>query len=239
MTEIEDESVHLICTSPPYNAGIIYDVHDDNMPLDDYLAMLDVVWRECYRVLVPGGRIAVNVANQGRCPHIPLNAIIGQQLRDAGLDMNGEIIWDKAASVGPSTAWGSYCRASKPCLRDVHEYILVLSKGDVPLQSEGTESGIRPEEFIEWTKSIWRIMSASASAARHPAPYPVELPRRLILLYTNIGDTVLDPFMGSGTTAWAAKLEGRHYLGYDISENYCEMARRRVSQELLWGGNDE
>lgn len=235
MAAIPDASVQLIVTSPPYNAGIAYDAHDDNMRMDDYLDMLEAVWIECHRVLVPGGRIAINVANLYRSPYYPLASVVSLEMVDLGFLMRGEIIWDKGASVGGSTSWGSWRKPSNPTLRDVHEYILVFSKGDFALAGENN-SGISGEDFMAWTQSIWRMKTATCGD--HPAPFPEELPRRLILLYTNIGDTVLDPFMGSGTTAMAAKREGRRYIGYDISEGYCEMARMKLSQGVMFAGED-
>jgi site-specific DNA-methyltransferase (adenine-specific) len=149
-----------------------------------------------------------------------------------GFLMRGEIIWDKGgASERGSTAWGSWCKASNPILRDVHEYIGVFSKDTFTMPSQGKESGIDKIDFMDWTLSVWHMNPASASEAHHPAPYPIELPRRLILLYTNRGDTVLDPFSGSGTTCRAAADEGRHWIGYDVSPTYCERARLRMAQE--------
>jgi site-specific DNA-methyltransferase (adenine-specific) len=233
MEDVEDGSVQLVVTSPPYNVGKPYenDVqngrHLDN--LDEYLVFLRDVWRECVRVLCHGGRMAINVASTWRQPYIPLHSYITQQLLELGLIMRGEIIWDKGASVGVSTAWGSFARPSNPTLRDVHEYILVFSKGSLKLESRGAGSGIKNEEFVEWTKSIWRFPTETPKRVGHPAPFPEELPRRLILLYTSVGDVVLDPFMGSGTTAVAAVRTGRHYIGYDSSAQYCDAARRRLS----------
>lgn len=253
MKEVDDNSVQLIVTSPPYNVGKDYALHRDRMALEEYLAFLKESWKECQRVLCHGGRLAVNVANTWRKPYIPLNAYIARQLIDLGLWMRGEIIWDKGVSAGISTAWGSFARASNPTLRDVHEYILVFSKETWALEgTRGTESGIENLEFVEWTKSIWReprdqiddsgnsIWKFDTESKRrpsrdgaqpihHPAPYPLDLPLRLILLYTNIGDVVLDPFLGSGTTALAAKITQRHYIGYEISQEYCTMAQERIA----------
>jgi DNA modification methylase len=187
---------------------------------------------------------------------MPLNAYFARQLIDLGFLMRGEIIWDKGASAGVSTAWGSFARASNPTLRDVHEYILVFCKDSWRLEeTQGTASGIENLEFVEWTKSIWRrpqeqvhdaensiwkfdtqskrsrVLRGSngADSIAHPAPFPLDLPLRLILLYTNIGDTVLDPFMGSGTTALAAKMTQRHYIGYEISHEYCALTEERLT----------
>jgi site-specific DNA-methyltransferase (adenine-specific) len=254
MREVDDSSVQLIVTSPPYNVGKNYSEHSDTMELREYLAFLTSVWKECLRVLVTGGRLAVNVANTWRKPYLPLNAYIAQQLIDLGLLMRGEIIWEKGPSAGISTAWGSFARASNPTLRDVHEYILVFSKASYKLEeTRGKASGIENLEFVEWTKSVWRspqeqledseksiwrfdttskrrnALRENAPAAAHPAPFPLDLPLRLILLYTNMGDVVLDPFVGSGTSALAAKMTQRHYIGYDISAEYVAEANARLA----------
>jgi len=229
MSEIEDGSVQLIVTSPPYNVGKLYDGYRDKRAFREYEAFLLQVWKECVRALCEGGRIAINVANTNRTPYIPLNAIISSQMTSLGLLMRGEIIWDKGASVGVSTAWGSFARPSNPVLRDVHEYILVFSKEKYALYTNGRSSGIKNNDFAKWTQSVWQFPTESSKRLGHPAPYPIELPKRLILLYTAEGDTVLDPFLGSGTTAIAARSLGRHFVGYEISTRYCRLAARRLN----------
>ena len=238
MTGVPDGSVSLVICSPPYNVRKPYESHDDNLPVEDYLALLREVWGECLRVLRPGGRICVNIAGCWRQPYLPLHHLIGQQLTELGCKMRGEIIWNKSASVGISTAWGSFASPSNPVLRDVHEYILVFSKDDFKLPNPrgkddkpADSEKIANAEFVEWTKSIWTFGTESAARLGHPAPFPLELPRRLILLYSYPGDVVLDPFMGSGTTCLAAKMLGRHYLGFDIDPGYVELAQRRLAQE--------
>jgi DNA modification methylase len=226
MADVEDGSVQLVITSPPYNVGKSY---ESPMALAEYLVFLKEVWQECVRVLCHGGRLAVNVASTWRQPYIPLHAYITTQLiEELGLYMRGDIIWDKGPSVGVSTAWGSFAKASNPTLRDVHEFIMVFSKGSPKLEPNGQQSGIRNDEFVEWTKSVWHFNTVSPKRAGHPAPFPEELPRRLMLLYTNVGDLVLDPFIGSGTTAAVAVKEGRHFIGYDVVEEYCDVTRKRV-----------
>ena len=229
MRELPDSSVHLMVTSPPYNVGKEY---DDDLTASEYQDLLRSVWRETYRVLVDGGRVCVNVANVGRKPYIPLNALITSDMLDIGFAMRGEIIWNKAASAGTSCAWGSWMSASNPVLRDVHEYILVYSKGSFARRkAKGSQSTIERDEFLEWTKSIWTFPAESAKRVGHPAPYPIELPRRAIALYTFENDVVLDPFMGSGTTAVAAERAGRRWIGYETSEEYANLARRRIEAE--------
>jgi site-specific DNA-methyltransferase (adenine-specific) len=225
MAQLPDASVHLMVTSPPYNARKEY---DEDLTLEEYLKLLENVFRETYRVLVPGGRACVNIANLGRKPYIPLNAFISLMMVEIGFLMRGEIIWDKGSSVGSSTAWGSWLSASNPTLRDVHEYILVFSKGKFKRQKDGRVSTIERDDFLELTKSVWQFPTVSASRVGHPAPFPVELPRRLIELYTFDGDVILDPFMGSGTTALAALETGRHYVGYELDAGYAELAQQRI-----------
>jgi modification methylase len=228
MTELPDRSVHLMVTSPPYNVGKEY---DEDLSLGDYLAFLERVWKETWRVLVPGGRMCINVANLGRKPYIPLHASIVDQAIKLGFLMRGEIIWNKAASASPSTAWGSWKSAGNPILRDVHEYILVFCKQTFKRQNPTERaSTITKEEFLEYSKSVWNFAAESARKIGHPAPFPVELPRRLIQLYTFEGEIVLDPFMGSGQTAIAAVRSKRHYVGYEVDERYVELARQRIQQ---------
>lgn len=226
MGELPDCSVHLMVTSPPYNVGKEY---DEDLSLEEYLRFLRNVWMEVYRVLVPGGRACVNVANLGRKPYIPLNGLIAKEMTDLGFLMRGEIIWDKASSASTSTAWGSWQSATNPTLRDTHEYILVFSKGSFRRDKiDGRVSTISKDEFLEFTKSVWAIPSESARKVGHPAPFPVDLPYRLIQLYTFSNEIVLDPFMGSGQTAIAARKADRHFIGYEISGEYLELANSRI-----------
>lgn len=229
MKELPDNSVHLMITSPPYNVSKEY---DEDLSLKEYLQFLENAFKETYRVLVNGGRACINVANLGRKPYIPLSDYISKIMIDIGFNMRGEIIWNKAASASPSTAWGSWQSASNPILRDIHEYILVFSKGDYKREKGKKENTISKEQFMEWTKSIWTINAESAKKIGHPAPFPEELPYRLIQLYSFKGDIVLDPFMGSGTTAVAALKTDRKFVGYDISKEYIALAEKRVEPLL-------
>jgi site-specific DNA-methyltransferase (adenine-specific) len=226
MDELPDASVHLMITSPPYNASKDY---DRDLSLPEYLTMLRTVWQETYRVLVPGGRVCINVANLGRKPYIPLHTYIIDLMMDTGFLMRGEIIWDKGSSASQSTAWGSWQSASNPVLRDVHEYILVFSKSTFKRNRDHKDNTIGRDEFLAWTKSVWTFPAVSAKKVGHPAPFPEELPHRLIQLYSFVGDVVLDPFAGSGTTCLVAAMDKRHFIGYDINEEYLSLANDRIT----------
>jgi site-specific DNA-methyltransferase (adenine-specific) len=225
MEKIPDNSLHLMITSPPYNVSKDY---DDNLSLNEYLDLLKNVFSETYRVLVNGGRACVNVANIGRKPYIPLSDYISKMMLEIGFNMRGEIIWNKGSGAGVSMAWGSWQSASNPVLRDVHEYILIFSKGDYKRISNNKQNTIKKEHFMEWTKSVWTMNPESAKRVGHPAPFPEKLPYRLIQLYSFKDDIILDPFIGSGTTAVAALKSDRKYIGYDTNSDYIKTADRRL-----------
>jgi len=231
MDELPDLSVHLVVTSPPYNVGKEY---DEDLTLDEYRRFIRRVMAEVYRVLVPGGRLCLNLANLGRRPYLPLHAFVIQDLLSLGFLMRGEIIWDKGASASPSTAWGSWASPANPTLRDTHEYILVFCKETFARPPiPGRRPTITAEQFLEFTKSVWRFAAEPATKVGHPAPFPVELPYRCIQLYTYSDEVVLDPFIGSGTTAVAAIRTGRRFVGYEIEPAYCRLARQRIAAEQV------
>jgi site-specific DNA-methyltransferase (adenine-specific) len=241
---VADRSVALVVTSPPYFAGKEYEavLGAGHVPADyeDYLGMLHDVFSQCFDKLEPGGRIAVNVANLGRKPYRSLSRDVIDLLEGLGYLLRGEVIWQKSHAAGGSSAWGTYQRPGNPVLRDVSERIVVASKGRFDraltpgqraaagLPSEGT---MTMDEFIDATIDVWDIPSESATRVGHPAPFPVELPRRLIELYTYRGDLVLDPFMGSGSTALAAIRTERHYVGFDTDGAYVALAEQRITEE--------
>ncbi len=245
MNEIDDSSVALVITSPPYFAGKEYEeaLGQGHVPASylDYLQMLTDVFAECVRTLEPGGRIAVNVANLGRKPYRSLSAdVIGILQDNLGLLLRGEVIWHKARGANGSCAWGSFLSPTNPVLRDLTERVVIASKGRfdraVP-RSRRQRLGlpavgsISKDEFFEATTDVWEIPAESARRVGHPAPFPVELPLRLIDLYTFVDDLVLDPFMGSGTTAVAALRSGRRFAGYDTESSYIEIAEQRIESE--------
>lgn len=242
-TTVADRSVALMITSPPYFAGKEYenDLGTGHVPASyvEYLELLEEVLAVCLRKLEPGGRMAVNVANLGRKPYRSLSADVMAILQDRlGMLLRGEIIWQKAKGAGGSCAWGSYRSPQNPVLRDVTERVVVASKGRFDRAIKRArreamglphEATIETEEFLEATLDVWEIPSERASRVGHPAPFPVALPRRLIELYTYTGDLVLDPFIGSGTTAVAAVETARHYVGFDTDAGYLALAEARIA----------
>ena len=228
MSELENNSVSLTVTSPPYNIG-----KDSALDLtdDEYWELMENIFTETYRVTESGGRLVVNVANLGRKPYIPFSKYFTELLIEIGFIMRGEIIWQKSKGANANFAWGSWLSASNPVIRDIHEYCLVFSKDSLRKSSQG-ESSIKKEEFMESTLSIWNINPARAKKIGHPAPFPIELPQKFINLYTYKKDLVLDPFLGSGTTAVAAKLLERNFIGYEIEEKYIAIANNRLKTEV-------
>ncbi len=244
MDKVASNSIALVVTSPPYFAGKQYEesLGVGGVPATyfEYLQLLHDVFAECKRVLEPGGRIAVNVANLGRRPYRSLSGDVTQILQDLGLLLRGEVIWWKGRAAGGSCAWGTFQRPSNPVLRDITERVVIASKGRfdralTPMQRLAKElpstATISRDEFIQATTDLWEIAPESATRVGHPAPFPVELPKRLIELYTYEGDVVLDPFMGSGSAAIAALRTRRHYIGFDTDSEYVSAAEQRIDAE--------
>ncbi len=246
MADLPDGCVALVVTSPPYFAGKAYeeDLGAGHVPASylDYLAMLRDVFAECVRVLEPGGRIAVNVANLGRRPYRSLAADVTRILQDdLRLLLRGEIVWKKARGAGGSCAWGTFASARNPVLRDVTERVIIAGKGRFdrarPRARRAAEGlphldTVTSDDYLAATLDVWELAPERASRVDHPAPFPVELPERLIHLYSFEDDLVLDPFLGSGSTAVAAARSGRRWVGYDTDAAYVDTARRRVAAEV-------
>ena len=224
MSELPNNCIGLTITSPPYNIGKDSDI---DLTDDEYLTMMKKIFTEVYRVTESGGRLVVNVANLGRKPYIPMTNMFTELLTEIGFLMRGEIIWQKSKGANANFAWGSWLSASNPVIRDIHEYCLVFSKHSFKRAVKGN-STIEKDEFMDSTLSIWNITPARAKKIGHPAPFPEELPERFIKLFSYEEDLILDPFMGSGTTAVAAKNLGRNYVGYEIKKEYVELSKERI-----------
>jgi site-specific DNA-methyltransferase (adenine-specific) len=234
MKKIPDSSVHLVVTSPPYNIDLEgYENRDDNQPYSEYVDWLKKIFSECKRVLVDGGRLVVNIDSvrnrQDETEY--MRPIMGDLInigREIGLKYRTEICWYKQNWSGRATAFGSFCSCSNPAIRRNHEYILVWSKGDWKLEGDSELSDMTSKEFQEWTFSTWFIQPETRNLNDHPAPYPEELVRRIVKLFSYRGNTVLDPFMGTGTTGLVAKANGRNYIGIDNSKSNVEYAKKRI-----------
>ena len=241
MVELPDDCIALVVTSPPYFADKEYEVEDTGQSVHGnyatHLTVIGRVLKECHRVLEPGGRIAVNIANLGRAPFVGQVQDVTKILVAVGFLPRGEVVWIKGKGAAGNTAWGSYRKVSNPQFRDITERVIVASKErfDRALNPEMRErrglphkNTITRADFLAATMDTWYMTPKQARNVNHPAPFPVELPRRFIELFTYEGDVVLDPYMGSGTTAVAAVRAGRHYVGYDLDKEYIDIAKGRV-----------
>ncbi len=230
--QIRNSTIDLIVTSPPYNVDIKYDLHDDEMSYPDYLAWTEQWLTRCYQWLKDDGRLCLN---------IPLDKNKGQQqsicadittiAKRVGFQYHSTIIWNEQ-NISRRTAWGSWLSASAPYVIAPVEVIVVLYKNNWKKTSGSRQPSIDKTEFLEWTNRVWNFNGESKKRVGHPAPFPVELPRRCIKLFSYIGDTVLDPFLGSGTTLVACVETNRNGIGLEIDESYCELAKRRVINEV-------
>ena len=221
--------VHLVVTSPPYNLGIDYDSHSDELSEKEYLQWMRQVWKQCSRVLCSGGRLCINIGeNKRQNITLPTFSAFIQQCVELGMLYRGTIIWNKN-SAAKHCAWGSWKSPSNPHLVPRHEYIIVFSKDAYKLQGRSGDADTTADEFMEYTRTVWNFGTESRKRIGHPAPFPLELPLRLIKFYTFRGQTVLDPFAGSGTVGVACKMLGRNYLLIDNSKEYCDLAERRIS----------
>lgn len=234
--EIDDNSVSLIFTSPPYNLKINYGTYEDNMPWGDYLEWLLKVWKESKRVLRKGGRLAINMATitNREDSHKEYFRFIGKYLANQMEQINmlpfAEFVWYKQDAAGRKTAWGSWCSCSFPTIRSTHEFVYVFAKDQYRLEGDIELSDMTPKEFTDWTFSTWSIRPETKKLGGHPVPFPQELAKRVIKLFSYRNDIVLDPFSGSGTTSYVANKYGRKYLGIDNNIQYCNFAEDRIKK---------
>ena len=231
LARIPDRSIDLIITSPPYNFGHTYaqDPHDDTHEWNEYFEKLLLVWTECERVLKPGGRMAVNVQPLFS-DYVPTHHIISRQLARLGLLWKAEFLWEKNNYNAKYTAWGSWKSPSMPYIKYTWEFIEVFDKETHKKTGRREDIDITGEEFKEWVLGKWTFASEiRMKDYEHPAMFPEELPRRLMKLFSYKNDIVLDPFNGAGTTSLVARKQGRRFIGIDVSEQYCDMALKRVT----------
>lgn len=228
---IADNSIDLIVTSPPYNVDIKYNSHDDTMTYDDYLSFTREWLARCYKFIKNDGRFCLNIpldknkgGQQSMCADI---TTIAKQI---GFKYHSTIIWNEQ-NISRRTAWGSWLSAAAPYVIAPVEVIVVLYKKEWKKTSGSRKSDITKKEFMEWTNGVWNFSGESKKRVGHPAPFPVELPRRCIKLFSFVGDTILDPFLGSGSTLLACLETGREGIGIDIDKKYCELAKRRLLTE--------
>lgn len=228
MKDIPGNSVHLAITSPPYNVGKNYDKHNDKMDYQEYLDWLEKVWIETKRVLVPGGRFALNIAPTGIKDFVPIHHDFANQMRKIGMEFRTEIIWYKQTML-KRTAWGSFKSPANPHIVPSWEYILIFSKNGDRLDGSEKNADITKEEFMKFSDGMWYIPPETQRNG-HPAPFPEELIYRLIKFYSYKGNTVLDMFGGTGTIAVVSQKTGRNFIHIDISPEYCKIAENRLAK---------
>ncbi len=232
LTQYPDNSIDLILTSPPYNFGLNYNKHNDTSTWHDYFDKLFKVFQECIRILKYGGRLVINIQPM-YSDYIPAHHLISNFLFTQGLIWKSEILWEKNNYNCKYTAWGSWKSPSNPYMKYTWEYIEVFCKGT--LKKEGKNPDITSEEFKQWVLAKWSIApERHMKEFNHPAMFPEELAKRVIKLFSFPNDIVLDPFNGAGTTTYMAKILGRNYIGIDISEAYCQTAKKRLQVNDLF-----
>ena len=228
----EDNIIDMIITSPPYNFGRSYDEYGDNINHDEYFHTLNEIWEECYRILKPDGRIAINIMPIFT-ENIPTHHIISQQLRDIGFGWKSEILWEKNNYSCPYTCWGSWCSPSAPYLKYSWEFIEVFVKSEYRKSGKKEDITITPNEFKEFVYAKWSVSPEHMMKKfNHPAMFPEAIPQRLIRLFTYKNDIILDPFNGVGTTTKMAHHESRRYIGIDVSKRYCDVAKMRIRDDI-------
>ena len=229
---IPENSVDLIITSPPYNVDIHYNSNGDNLSYEDYLEFTEKWIKKCFDLSKNEGRFLLNIPlDKNKGGQKSVGADITQIAKKVGWKYHSTIIWNEG-NISRRTAWGSFMSASAPYVIAPVELILVLYKNSWKKTGLSRENDITKKEFMDWTNGVWTFNGQSKKGAGgHPAPFPVELPRRCIKLFSFIGDTVLDPFLGSGSTLIASYLHGRKGIGVDIDEKYCNIAIKRLKED--------
>lgn len=230
---IPDNSIDLIFTSPPYNFGLEYDSQDDAHKWEHYFEQLFAIFDECIRVLKFGGRIVVNIQPLFS-DYIPSHHLISSFFINRRMIWKGEILWEKNNYNCKYTAWGSWKSPSNPYLKYTWEFVEVFAKGTLKKSGDSDNADITPDEFKEWVVAKWSIApERKMKEFGHPAMFPEKLAERVIKLFSFVGDVVLDPFNGVGTTTAVAQKLGRKFVGVDISQEYCDVAKKRLKSTLF------
>lgn len=232
ISSIPNNSVDLIVTSPPYNVDIHYNSHADNLSYEDYLEFTHKWIKKCFDLAKSEGRFLLNIPlDKNKGGQKSVGADFTKIAKDIGWKYHSTIVWNEG-NISRRTAWGSFMSASAPYVIAPVELILVLYKDSWKKTGGSRKNDITKQEFMDWTNGVWTFNGQSKKGAGgHPAPFPIELPRRCIKLFSFLGDTVLDPFLGSGSTLIASYLHGRNGIGVDIDEKYCNIAIQRLRQE--------
>jgi site-specific DNA-methyltransferase (adenine-specific) len=233
-TAIGENNVDLIVTSPPYNVDIQYENYRDDIPYDEYLRFTEKWLTKCYALMKDDGRLCLNIPlDKNKGGQQSVCADITTIAKKCGWKYHATIIWNEQ-NISRRTAWGSWMSASAPFVIAPVEVILVLYKKTWQKRNGSRKSDIMREEFISWTNGVWNFSGESRHKIGHPAPFPVELPRRCVKLFSYVGDTILDPFLGSGTTLIACLETGRTGIGIEINKTYCELAKRRLETHGIY-----
>ncbi len=226
---IERNSIDLIVTSPPYGVDIEYGDYDDNIPYAKYLQFTKAWLEKCHSLMKTDGRLCLNLPmDKNKGGQQSVYADITSIAKDVGWKYHTTIIWNEQ-SMSRRTAWGSWMSASAPYVIAPVEMILVMYTEQWQKVHKG-RSDITREEFLGWTNGVWEFGGERKSRIGHPAPFPIELPKRCIKLFSFVGDAVLDPFLGSGTTLIACHQNRRKGIGIEVSKEYCELATKRLDQ---------
>ena len=228
---IPKSSVDLIITSPPYNVDIHYSSHKDNLLYGDYLDFTRKWLKKCYNIIKEDGRFCLNIPlDKNKGGHHPVYSDIVHIAKKVGWNYHTTIVWNEQ-NISRRTAWGSWLSASAPYVIAPVEMIVILYKDRWKKTSGTLKSDISKNEFMEWTNGVWNFSGESKKRVGHPTPFPIELPMRCIKLFSFVGDTILDPFLGSGTTLIAATLTKRKGIGIEIDRSYCDLAKQRLISE--------
>ena len=228
---VEENSLDLIVTSPPYNVDIKYKSYKDGITYEAYLDFTKEWIAKCLTLAKDDGRFCLNIPlDKNKGGQQSVCADITTIAKDVGWKYHSTIIWNEQ-NISRRTAWGSWLSASAPYVIAPVEVIIILYKKRWKKIKGDKKNDITKKEFMEWTNGVWNFSGESKKRVGHPTPFPIELPRRCIKLFTFVGDTVLDPFLGSGSTLLACALSNRKGIGIDVDKSYCELAMKRLVNE--------